>query len=337
MNLAHLYYFKKLVEVGNYSVAAKELYIAQPTLSLAISSLEKELGTALVLKKRTYLELTEEGELFFQAVVTATNSLDNAVTLINERISASCGKIRVGVVYSIQDQTWSEALHAFRKASNCHAHLHLKQGTTESLISNLRKGVVDVVFAGILKGGDPDIESIPCFSQRVSLIVHKSNPLAAQSEVSLKDLAGHHVITYRNKQGPFAAEISSLLKGYRNIDIDYEYNDEISLCSLVTADPDLLGIACHSWLVDSFPDIVPLHIKEAPVDFHRFYISYRKKERLPFAVEEFIKFMRTYNFGNVSPNLRSIPESEYVLLDFDRGGGISFPLCKPVLKGIRYE
>ena len=32
MNLAHLYYFRKLVEVRNYSRAAKELFIAQPTL-----------------------------------------------------------------------------------------------------------------------------------------------------------------------------------------------------------------------------------------------------------------------------------------------------------------
>lgn len=51
MNLAHLYYFRKLVELGSYSMAAKELYIAQPTLSLAISNIEKELSTVLVKKK----------------------------------------------------------------------------------------------------------------------------------------------------------------------------------------------------------------------------------------------------------------------------------------------
>lgn len=43
MNLSQLYYFKKLAELQHYTRAAKELYIAQPTLSDAISSLEKEL------------------------------------------------------------------------------------------------------------------------------------------------------------------------------------------------------------------------------------------------------------------------------------------------------
>lgn len=52
MNLSHLYYFRKLVELGSYSMAAKELYIAQPTLSLAISNIEKELSTVLVKKEK---------------------------------------------------------------------------------------------------------------------------------------------------------------------------------------------------------------------------------------------------------------------------------------------
>ncbi len=84
MNLAHLYYFRKLVEVRNYSRAAKELFIAQPTLSLAVSNLEKELGVALIKKKRNTLELTIDGEDLYEAVVVATNALDHAVSLIRE-------------------------------------------------------------------------------------------------------------------------------------------------------------------------------------------------------------------------------------------------------------
>ena len=44
MNLSQLNYFKKLAEVLHYTRAAQELFITQPTLSGAISSLEKELG-----------------------------------------------------------------------------------------------------------------------------------------------------------------------------------------------------------------------------------------------------------------------------------------------------
>lgn len=98
MNLAHLYYFRKLVELGSYSMAAKELYIAQPTLSLAISNIEKELSTVLVKKKRGNLELTVDGKELFEAAVIATNAVDNAVTLIRERGARAQGKLRIGSV-----------------------------------------------------------------------------------------------------------------------------------------------------------------------------------------------------------------------------------------------
>lgn len=302
MNLAHLYYFKKLVEVKNYSLAAKELFIAQPTLSLAVSNLEKELGVALLKKKRSTLELTSDGEEFYEAVVVATNALDNAVSFIRERASAEFGIMTVGTVYSIQSQAWSEAIRDYRERSHSKVQFKWKQGTTESLMHELKNGSVDVIFAGVLGKGDPDVVSIPCFTQSVALVVNREHPLAGRSELSLGELGGVKLITYRDKTGPFADEIKGLLGRGAGLNVSCEYNDEITLCSLVTADPSLMAIACHSWLLDAFPDIVPIPIKEAPTDFHTFYLSYRKRERLTFAVEEFVSFMKGYQFKNASPH-----------------------------------
>lgn len=179
MNLAHLYYFRTLVEVRNYSQAAKELYIAQPTLSLAVSSLEKELGVSLLKKKRSTLELTEDGEDFYEAVVTATNALDNATAMIQERASAVHGSIRIGTVYSIQNQAWSAAMRDFHSGLNRKTQMKWKQGTTESLMHELKNGSLDVIMAGVLGKSDPDVISIPCFAQGVTLVVNKEHPLAA--------------------------------------------------------------------------------------------------------------------------------------------------------------
>ena len=46
MNLKQLYYFKRLAETEHYTEAASSLFITQPSLSHAISELEKELGVA---------------------------------------------------------------------------------------------------------------------------------------------------------------------------------------------------------------------------------------------------------------------------------------------------
>lgn len=54
MNLDHLYYFKSLVETGSRNDTARIMSITPPTLSLAISKLEKELGVSLFEKKRLF-------------------------------------------------------------------------------------------------------------------------------------------------------------------------------------------------------------------------------------------------------------------------------------------
>ena len=301
VNLAHLYYFRKLVELSNYSMAAKELYIAQPTLSLAISNIEKELGTVLVKKKRGNLQLTVDGEDLYEAAVVATNAIDNAVALIRERGSSERGKLRIGTVYSIQSQAWSEAIRASRIKMNFNAQVSWRQGTTESLMRDLKNGSVDVIFAGLLQKNDPEIESVPSFTQRATLVVNASHPLANRSEVSLDELEGMPIITYRDKMGPFKDEITQLFANHPQLCVNYEHNDEITLCSLVTADSKLVAVACHSWLVDSFPSVVTVKIKEAPEDFHRFYISYMRKDRTPSLVSDFIDFMKDYDFNNTSP------------------------------------
>ena len=48
MKLAHLRYFKHLASVMSYTKAAKDLFIAQPTLSAAIIRMEQELGFSLL-------------------------------------------------------------------------------------------------------------------------------------------------------------------------------------------------------------------------------------------------------------------------------------------------
>ena len=301
MNLAHLYYYRKLVEVKNYSRAAEELFIAQPTLSLAVSSLERELGCALVKKKRNDLQLTEEGEAFYEAVITATNALDNVQALIAEKTQLQYGIIKIGTVYSIQDPAWSQAIRSYHRMAHSKVQLSWVQGTTEGLMRDLKNGSLDVIMAGILGKADPEVESIPAFAQSAVALVNRNSALSQWNELALDDLAPYPIITYRNKRGPFANEVEALFKGRRGMNVQFDYNDEITLASLVSASPQVVAVACHSWLLDAFHDVVPIPLTDAPRDFHRFYISYPKKGRLPMAVEEFVDFMRTYDFTNVSP------------------------------------
>ncbi len=85
MNLDHLTYFKTLVELGSRSETAERLSITPSTLSLALSKLEQEVGVPLIQKKRGSVELTSEGETFYEYVETSLRFLNNGLKLLQEK------------------------------------------------------------------------------------------------------------------------------------------------------------------------------------------------------------------------------------------------------------
>lgn len=293
MNLSHLQYFKKLAEVKHYTKAAQELFIAQPTLSVAISQIEKELGVPLFKKNQRVTELTEYGQDFYEYVCTALNALNKGIEVVQEKAGRINGTLNIGTVYAMQGKYWSKAISDFRDSINTNVQINFKQGFTANLLAQLKDGSLDVAFAGKL-GDDPAIHSVPCWSQELAVGVHKDHPLASRRVISLDELEPYHILSYHS-DSPVSEELASLIKG-RNLDVDLSYNDEITLCSLVTADPDSVALFAYSFLAKSFESIVLLSIREAPIDFHQVYLSYRVDEDRLHVVDNFIDFIIHYQF-----------------------------------------
>ena len=64
MNLSYIRYFVTLAHVRHYTKAAEQLCITQPSLSHAVTQLEKELGIPLFEKNGRNTTLTQFGEEF---------------------------------------------------------------------------------------------------------------------------------------------------------------------------------------------------------------------------------------------------------------------------------
>lgn len=85
MNLDHLNYFKTLVELRSRSATAEKLSITPSTLSLALGKLEQEVGVPLIEKKRGAVELTSEGESFYEYVDASLRFLNNGLKMLKEK------------------------------------------------------------------------------------------------------------------------------------------------------------------------------------------------------------------------------------------------------------
>lgn len=294
MNLDHLYYFKTLVETKSRSATAEKLAITPSTLSLAIAKLERELNTSLLDKKRGSVSLTTDGQVFYEYIATALRFVDGGIRILQERNGGgqSQSEITIGTVFSVQDKDWSEIISRFRVQTHGNVRLNVKQPTTPELLKDIKNGLVDVAFCGTM-GDDSEISFKPVWSQRVVLVVNRLHPFAKRDKLSLEELKDHYLISY-SLTGPLASELTDLVKGYCLL-IDYLYADEITLASIVSGSPDIMAIACRSWLLDSYHDDIKLvEIEEAPEDFHQMYLCSKAHIRQPQAVASFIEVVDRY-------------------------------------------
>ena len=66
MNLNHLAYFKEAVSCKSINKAAKNLYISQPALTLALRTFENEIGVKLLIRSHAGIFPTEAGQQIYE-------------------------------------------------------------------------------------------------------------------------------------------------------------------------------------------------------------------------------------------------------------------------------
>ena len=101
MNFIKYQAFIKAVELGSMSKAAEELGYSQPGISHMISSLEKELGFPLLIRKKDTLIPTENGRkilYYCYQIVKNENGLIDTAASINGLLT---GEIRIGALNSM--------------------------------------------------------------------------------------------------------------------------------------------------------------------------------------------------------------------------------------------
>lgn len=87
--------FSAIVQQGGFSHAAKSLGLSNGLISRRIAQLEEQLGVTLIKRTTRQLQLTPEGELFWQHAQRIQQELDSAVALIHALSDRPTGHLRL--------------------------------------------------------------------------------------------------------------------------------------------------------------------------------------------------------------------------------------------------
>ncbi len=110
MTLHQLRYFLATVDTGSFTLAARQLHIAQPSLSQQIRALEAELGGELVERLPRGLRLTAAGKAFLPKARAAVRAADEAAGLARRAIAAGPDSIGLSVAPAFAPHLIAEAL-----------------------------------------------------------------------------------------------------------------------------------------------------------------------------------------------------------------------------------
>lgn len=300
MKLAHLRYFTHLASVLNFTKAAKDLYIAQPTLSAAIKRMEQELGFALFRRSEgvaSRIELTEQGSIFNEYVIQSLERYDTGLRLAEESIATTNNTLRLGTVYSMKGSFWSQAIDSFLRTCETLPRFHMEQAYSGELVRQLKSGKIDVAFSAITDEA-VDLDIVKVWSQPLVVCVHKHSPWAQLDSVSLEMLQGHRLLTY-SANSPVSGALDALLDSCSyDLTLVRSFDDEIALSSFAAANPEHVSLLVYSFLVNAFEDVVCLPISDVDPEFHKIYLMSRKEAHSKL-VGDFISFMSSYHFPNI--------------------------------------
>lgn len=97
MNWNQLQYVITITEEKSITKAARKLFISQPSLSLSIQSLEKEIGTALFERRHGEIAPTYAGSLFYEWAVSTLHSQQQLTAKMDDIAKERRHLIRFGI------------------------------------------------------------------------------------------------------------------------------------------------------------------------------------------------------------------------------------------------
>jgi DNA-binding transcriptional LysR family regulator len=181
------------VETRTISKAAGRLSLTQPTVSLQVQSLERDLGANLFERRGPRIELTFEGELLYEL---ARPLVDGLATLDQEfdarRNNLERGKLSIAAGESTIHYVLPRAIQQF-SSKHPGISLTLNNVTGKQGLQQLRERSVDLCVGPMLDT-PADIAFEPVVSFDPMLIAALGHPLAKLKKVTLRDISKYPLV-----------------------------------------------------------------------------------------------------------------------------------------------
>lgn len=198
MQIQQLRYFLAVAEVRHFTLAARQLQVAQATLSKQVAALERDLGASLFSRARGNITLTPAGEALAPLARRILADVDTARREVADLTGLRRGRVRIGATPSLLGGLLADALAAFH-ASFGGIELGVAQGGSRDLTRALADGELDFALIVLpLQEGDPVLATQPLLREELVVASAAGSRLPAKrGEVAIADLHARPLVMFR--------------------------------------------------------------------------------------------------------------------------------------------
>jgi len=191
--LKQLRAFCAAARAGSVSQAAETLFLSQPTVSLQIQALERDMNVVLFERRGPRITLTPEGVVLHQIAQPLVDGIEG----LEESFNAHFGRLETGELnIAAGESTTLYILPEYIKrfaATYPGIKIKLHNVTGRDGMAMLRADEADLAVGSMLEVPD-DIVYHPSMSYSATLITPPDHALARKKEVTLADICPHGLI-----------------------------------------------------------------------------------------------------------------------------------------------
>jgi DNA-binding transcriptional LysR family regulator len=199
-DLRRLRYFVAVAEELHFGRAARRLNVSQPPLSVQIRTLEREIGTPLLIRTQRRVELTEAGRVLLDEARRLLDQAEAAVVHARRAAEGTVGRLAIGFVSTVDYSILPALVRRFR-----HKHpgisLKLLELTGDRQQALLQSGELDLGLS-ILPSPAAGLAKRPVFREPLIAAVPASHPLAGRRRTALRSLAAEPFIQFPRELAP---------------------------------------------------------------------------------------------------------------------------------------
>lgn len=195
MEMHQLRYVVAVARARNFSRAAEQCHVSQPSLSQQILKLEAELGERLFDRLKGEVRLTPHGEIFWRRAVRILEEVDAATREAGDAKEMLRGVVTLGVLPTIAPYLLPEVLATFMEKFPG-LEIVVQEDTTARLLQQVLRYEVDfaLVSPPIPEAG---LEKQDLFTEELLLALPPGHPLTRRRTINAADLDGERLIVMK--------------------------------------------------------------------------------------------------------------------------------------------